>query len=56
MRLLGCVCSECDADTERVLLESIAECERGEAISIAQLLGELRDREHKPMSPGAVIP
>jgi hypothetical protein len=36
---------EADAATERMLLESIAQCERGEAIPMAQLLGELRDRE-----------
>ena len=36
---------EADEATERMLLESIAQCERGEAIPIAQLLGELRDRE-----------
>ena len=36
---------EADAATERLLLESIAQCERGEATPMAQLLGELRDRE-----------
>jgi len=35
---------EADADAERMLLESIAQCERGEALPMAQLIGELRDR------------
>jgi len=34
-----------DPETERMLLDAIAECERGEASPMAQLLGELRDRE-----------
>ncbi|MPZ18285.1 MAG: hypothetical protein GEV06_10285 [Luteitalea sp.] len=36
---------EADAETERLLLDAIAQCERGETIPMAQLLGELRDRE-----------
>ena len=36
---------EADPDTERMLLESIAQCERAETIPLRQLLGELRDRE-----------
>ena len=36
---------EADPDTERMLLESIAQCDRGETIPMAQLLGELRSRE-----------
>ena len=36
---------EADAETERMLLEAIAQCDRGEAIPMAQLLSELRDRE-----------
>jgi len=34
-----------DAETERMLLEAIAQCDRGEALPVAQLLGELRNRE-----------
>jgi hypothetical protein len=36
---------EADPETERVLLDAIAQCERGDTIPIAQLLGELRSRE-----------
>ena len=36
---------EADSGTERMLLTAIAQCERGEAVPIAQLLDELRDRE-----------
>lgn len=36
---------EVDAELEAVLLESIAEGERGEAISAADLLQEMRGRE-----------
>jgi hypothetical protein len=36
---------EADAETERMLLDSIAQCERGDAIPPVELLDELRDRE-----------
>jgi hypothetical protein len=36
---------EADPETEQMLLTAIAQCERGEAIPMAQLLGQLRDRE-----------
>ena len=36
---------EADAETERMLLDAIAQCERGETIPLPQLLAELRDRE-----------
>ena len=36
---------EADPDTERMLLDSIAQCDRGETIPLTQLLGELRDGE-----------
>ena len=36
---------EADPETERMLLKSIAQCERGETIPLTQLLSELRDRE-----------
>jgi hypothetical protein len=36
---------EADPETERMLLDAIAQCERGETIPMTQLLGELRDRE-----------
>jgi hypothetical protein len=36
---------EANADTERMLIDSIAQCDRGETIPLTQLLGELRDRE-----------
>lgn len=36
---------EADPETEKVLLDSIAQCERGETVPLAQLLGDLRSRE-----------
>jgi hypothetical protein len=36
---------EADPETERMLLDAIAQCERGGTIPITQLLGELRSRE-----------
>jgi hypothetical protein len=36
---------EADLETEKMLLDAIAQCERGETIPIAQLLDELRARE-----------
>jgi hypothetical protein len=36
---------EADPETERMLRDSIAQCERGETIPLTQLLSELRDRE-----------
>lgn len=36
---------EADPETERMLLESIAQCERGETIPIEKVLEELRGRE-----------
>lgn len=36
---------EADPEIERMLLDSIAQCERGETIPLTQLLSELRDRE-----------
>jgi len=36
---------EADPETERMLLESIAQCERGETIPLDQVLAELRSRE-----------
>ncbi|OFV92787.1 MAG: hypothetical protein A3H95_14555 [Acidobacteria bacterium RIFCSPLOWO2_02_FULL_64_15] len=36
---------EADPDTERMLLDAIAQCERGDTIPMAQVLGELRSRE-----------
>ena len=36
---------EANPETERMLLDSIAQCDRGETIPLEQLLGELRDRE-----------
>ena len=36
---------EADPETERMLLNAIAQCERGETIPLTQLLSELRDRE-----------
>lgn len=36
---------EADPETERMLLDSIAQCDRGETIPLTQLLSELRDRE-----------
>ena len=36
---------EADPETERVLLDAIAQCERGDTIPITQLLDDLRSRE-----------
>jgi len=36
---------EADPETDRMLLDSIAQCQRGETIPLTQLLSELRDRE-----------
>jgi len=36
---------EADAETERMLLDSIAQCERGDTIPLLELLDELRNRE-----------
>ena len=36
---------EADAETERMLLEAIAQCERGQATPLADFLAELRSRE-----------
>ena len=36
---------EVDPETERMLLESIAQCDRGETVPLARLLSELRSRE-----------
>jgi hypothetical protein len=36
---------EADADTEKMLLTAIVECERGSTTPIANLLSELRRRE-----------
>ena len=36
---------EADPETERMLLESIAQCERGETVPLEQVLAELRSRE-----------
>ena len=36
---------EADAQTERMLLESIAQCERGQTVPIEKVLKELRSRE-----------
>lgn len=36
---------EAGPETERVLLDSIAQCERGQTIPLTQLLSELRHRE-----------
>lgn len=36
---------EVDADTEQILLRAIGQCEGGETIPMADLLGELRARE-----------
>jgi hypothetical protein len=36
---------EADPETERTLLDSIGQCDRGETIPLTQLLGELRARE-----------
>lgn len=36
---------EADPETERMLLESIAQCERGQTVPLEKVLGELRRRE-----------
>jgi hypothetical protein len=36
---------EADAETEKMLLQTIAECDRGHTTPIAQVLSELRSRE-----------
>lgn len=36
---------EADPETERMLLESIAQCERGQTVPLETVLGELRSRE-----------
>ena len=36
---------EADPVTEKMLLDAIAQCERGETIPLSQLLSELRSRE-----------
>lgn len=36
---------EADEETERMLLESIAQCDRGETIPFQDVIGELRRRE-----------
>jgi hypothetical protein len=45
LALYGDETFEADPDTEKMLLEAIAQCDRGETIPLAQLLGELRSRE-----------
>jgi hypothetical protein len=34
---------EADPETERILLEAMAQCDRGETVPLSKLLGELRD-------------
>ena len=36
---------EADADTEQMLLQAIAQCEKGQTTPMADLLSELRSRE-----------
>ncbi len=36
---------EANPETERMLLDAIAQCERGDTIPMTALLGELRSRE-----------
>jgi hypothetical protein len=36
---------EVDAETERMLLESIAQCDRGQTVPLSKVLEELRSRE-----------
>ena len=36
---------EADPETEKMLLDAIAQCERGDTIAMTELLGELRARE-----------
>src|SRR5438105_9809980 len=45
---------EADPETERMLLDAIAQCERGGTIPMTQLLGELRSRECASRSPAAL--
>lgn len=35
---------EADAETERMLLESIAQCDRGQTVPLERLLDDLRNR------------
>jgi hypothetical protein len=36
---------EADAETEQILLQAIAQCDKGQTTPMAQLLSELRSRE-----------
>jgi hypothetical protein len=36
---------EADAETEQMLLQAIAQCDKGATTPIAQLLSEIRNRE-----------
>jgi hypothetical protein len=36
---------EADAETERILLQAIAQCEKGQTTPMADLVSELRSRE-----------
>ena len=36
---------EADPETERNLLDAIAQCDRGDTVSLPQLLDQLRDRK-----------
>jgi hypothetical protein len=36
---------EADPETERMLLESIAQCEQGQTVPLEQVLADLRSRE-----------
>ena len=36
---------EADSATEKMLLEAIAQCERGQSVPLEQVLSELRSRE-----------
>ena len=36
---------EADAETEQILLQSVAQCDKGQTTPMAQLLSELRSRE-----------
>jgi hypothetical protein len=36
---------EADPETERMLLESIAQCERGQTVPLEKVLAQLRSRE-----------
>jgi hypothetical protein len=44
---------EVSAELKAILLESIAQCERGETISAEQLLQEMLDREAAAVAPSA---